>query len=296
MESHQGTVELASGTIHYREFRGAEASEEAPVVFVHGIFANGLLWREVAPALATRRRCVVPDWPLGAHPTPMRPDADLSVPGVARLVADTLEALDLCDVTLVGNDSGGAVVQLVAARHAARVGRIVLTPCDAFEVFPPAMFSYLSWAPRVPGLMALLAKSMWVAPPLRRLPIAFGWLTQRPMPRAVADAFVRPAAHSAGVRRDLGKFLRSVKPEHTLEVARELGAFEGPSLVLWAPENHFFPMRLAAGLVEALADARLVEIPDAGVFVCEDQPEAVARAIEEFLAPVEASRPGRLAS
>ncbi len=298
MESRETSVELASGTIHYREVRGPEASENAPLVFLHGVFANGMLWRDIVPSLAARHRCLVPDWPLGAHRAPMRPDADLSVPGLARLVAEYLEALDLRDVTLVGNDSGGAIAQLVATTFPERVGRLVLTPCDAFEVFPPAMFSYLSWVPRVPGLLAVLAKSMMVVPALRRLPIAFGWLSKRPMPTAVLDAFVRPSAQSAGVRRDLGKFLRSVAPAHTLEAARGLGGFQGPALVLWAPENRFFPMRLAEGLVRALPDARLVEIPDAGVFVCEDQPEAVADAIGGFLDRVAAGagRAGRLAS
>lgn len=296
MESHETAVELASGTIHYREFRGPAASEDTPIVFVHGVFANGLLWRDVAPALATHRRCLVPDWPLGAHRAPMRADADLTVPGLARLVAEFLDALELRDVVLVGNDSGGAIAQLVAVRHPARVGRLVLTPCDAFEVFPPAMFSYLSYVPRVPGLTALLAKSMLAVPALRKLPIAFGWLSQRPLPDDVLDAFVRPAAQSAGVRRDLGKFLRSVDPAHTLEAARGLGSFRGASLVLWAPENRFFPMALAERLTQTLPDARLVEVPGAGVFASLDQPEAVARAIEDFLAPAAVGRGGRLAS
>ena len=116
MEGQERSVELANGTIHYRELGPAAGAQgdsgSAPIVFVHGVFANGLLWRNVAPPLAAKYHCIVPDWPLGAHPAPMRADADLSVPGQARLVADFLEALGLREVTLVGNDSGGAISQV----------------------------------------------------------------------------------------------------------------------------------------------------------------------------------------
>lgn len=295
MTTRDRAANLSAGTIHYRDYNNEMGADRSgpPIVFVHGVFANGLLWRDVAPRLAERHRCVVPDWPLGAHATPMHADADLSVPGQAALVAEFLEALDLRDAVLVGNDSGGAIAQLVAARFPGRVGRLVLTPCDAYEVFPPAMFAYLSWVPRVPGLSALMTKAMLYLPPLRRLPIAFGWLAKRPIPAQVLDAWVRPAAQSAGVRRDLGKFLRSVSPAHSLAAAAELAGFKQPVLLLWAPENRFFPIELARRFERELPDARLVEIADSGVFVSEDQPERVATAIREFLVAGEA---GRLAS
>ena len=252
-----------------------------------------MLWRKVAPKLAEKYRCIVPDWPLGAHATPMRPDADLSVPGHARLFAEFLEALDLRGVCVVGNDSGGAIAQLVAAEFPERLGHLVLTPCDAFEVFPPAMFSYLSWVPRIPGLSAVLAKSMLYVPWLRRLPVAFGWLSANPIAAAVSDPWVRSAATRSGVRRDLGKFLRSVDPEHTLRAAQGLSRFERPVLLLWAPDSRFFPMELAERLERLLPDARVVAIEGAGVFVSEDQPERVAAAIDAFLVAEDC---GRLAS
>ncbi len=288
MEGQERSVELANGTIHYRELGPAAGAQgdsgSAPIVFVHGVFANGLLWRNVAPPLAAKYRCIVPDWPLGAHPAPMRADADLSVPGQARLVADFLEALGLREVTLVGNDSGGAIAQLVAARFPERVGRLVLTPCDAYEVFPPALFAYLSWVPRIPGLSAAMTKMMLYLPFLRRLPIAFGWLSKTRIPAEVLEAWVRPAATRPGVRRDLGKFLRSVSPQHTLQAARELSRFERPVLLLWSPDNGLFPLALAERFVRELPDARLVRIEEAGVFVAEDRPEEVAAAIEAFQA------------
>src|SRR5687768_11003031 len=133
-------IELASGPIEYRD-----VGSGPPVVFVHGLFTDGGLLRDVVPLLTASRRCIVPTWPLGSHRLPMRTAVDLSPPAVAALVAELLVALDLRDVTLVGNDSGGAVSQLVAARHGERLGRLVLTNCDALEVFPPPGFAHLPW-------------------------------------------------------------------------------------------------------------------------------------------------------
>ena len=132
------SVRLPQGTIRYRE-RG----RGTPIVFVHGVLANGDLWRDVVPRLAETHRCITPDWPLGSHEVPMEATADLSTPGLARLVADFLAALDLRDVTLVANDTGGAVCQLVVTSHPERIARLVLTSCDAFEVFPPRPFDIL---------------------------------------------------------------------------------------------------------------------------------------------------------
>ena len=136
-------ISLPQGTIHYRD----EGSGPT-LVFIHGALVDGRLWDPVVERLAGRARCIVPDLPLGSHRTAMRPDADLSPHGLAQLIAGVLDALDLHDVTLIGNDTGGALCQLVVARHPERVGRLVLTDCDAFENFPPKAFLGLVWAAR----------------------------------------------------------------------------------------------------------------------------------------------------
>ena len=139
-------ITLPQGTIHYRD-----AGEGPPVVFLHGLLVDGELWRKVTPLLQGDARCIVPDLPLGSHRIAMNADADLTPAGVARLVGDLLAALDLEDVTLVGNDTGGAISQLVALDHGERVGRLVLTNCDCFEVFPPKEFVPMVKAARGAG-------------------------------------------------------------------------------------------------------------------------------------------------
>lgn len=270
-------VELPQGTIRYRERGSGE-----PIVFVHGLLVNADLWRNVVPPLAGDLRCIAPDWPLGAHELPMNPDADLSPPAIAALLADFLDKLDLQSVTLVGNDTGGALCQLLVTSRPERVGRLVLTDCDAYDNFPPAMFRYLKWSAFLPGSVFLLAQTMRLRP-LRRMPFAFGWLTNRPIAAEVEDSYVGNIAASAGVRRDGAKLLRSVSPSQTRAAADKLSGFDRPVLIAWAPDDRFFPFAHAERLARDFPDARLERVEDSRTFVPEDRPERLAALIAEFV-------------
>jgi pimeloyl-ACP methyl ester carboxylesterase len=272
----QKEIALPQGTIRYRERGTGE-----PIVFVHGLLVNGDLWRKVVPALSKDFRCITPDWPLGSHDVPMNADADLTTTGLAKLIDAFLAALELENVTLVGNDSGGALSQIVVTEHPERVGRLVLTPCDAFEVFPPRMFKYLSVVARIPGAMFQLAQSMRIRP-LRRLPIAFGWLVKRPIEREISDSYVRPSMSSSGVRRDTAKFIKGISPEDLLTASGRLKNFERPVLLAWAGDDRFFKLDLAKRLAAEFPNARLEVIDDARTFVPEDQPERLAELIAAF--------------
>jgi len=272
----QRQVDLPQGTVRYRERGTGE-----PIVFVHGLLVNGDLWRKVVPTLAKDFRCITPDWPLGSHDVPMKADADFTPTGLARLIADFLTALELENVTLVGNDSGGALSQIVVTEHPERVGRLVLTPCDAFEVFPPAMFRYLGVVARIPGAMLVLAQSMRLRAS-RQLPIAFGWLTKRPIEREISDSYVRPGMSNGGVRRDTAKFIKGGSSEYTLAAASKLKHFDRPVLLVWAAEDRFFKLDLAKRLAAEFPNARLEVIDDARTFVPEDQPERLAELISAF--------------
>src|SRR4051812_43181134 len=185
-------VTLPQGTIAYSEAGPADAPA---VVLVHGVFVDGTLWRKVVPKLEVSMRCIVPDLPLGAHRTAMNDGADLSPPGLAKLIADFIAGLDLTDVTLVGNDTGGALSQLVVTSHPERVGRLVLTPCDAYENFFPPAFRYLQLLARLPGGVGSVANSMRV-PLTRRMPIAFGWLSKTRIPGDVLAHWTEPIIHN----------------------------------------------------------------------------------------------------
>jgi len=270
-------VELPHGTIRYRE-----VGEGEPIVFVHGVFANGDLWRKVVPLLAARYRCITPDWPLGSHTEPMRPDADLSTPGLGALVASFLAALDLHDVTLVGNDTGGAVCQMVMADHRDRLGRVVLASCDAFEVFPPSPFGFLKVIPRVPGATFVLAQTQRLRA-LRRLPLAYGRLMHHPPEPAVSDSYSRPALRR-DIRRDTNKVLRGISNVHTLAAPARFADFDKPVLLAWAAEDLLFPLRLADQLATVLPHAHRETITGSRTFIAEDQPEQLAQAVSTFMA------------
>jgi pimeloyl-ACP methyl ester carboxylesterase len=269
-------VELPQGTIHYRE-----SGEGPTIVFVHGLLVDGRLWRKVTPLLEGRFRCIVPDLPLGSHPEPMNPDADLSPPGLARIVAGFIEALDLEDVTLVANDTGGAISQITAAHHPERIGRLVLTNCDAFENFLPPAFRPLQLAARVPPLLNGLLQGMRLAP-MRRLPIAFGWLIKRDFAGAPTREWVEPFLSDRGVRRDTVKVLRGIDPKYTFEAAERLRQFDRPALLAWAVEDRFFKLSYAERLAETIRGARLERIEDSYTFVSEDQPERLAELVGDF--------------
>ncbi|HTT93186.1 MAG TPA: alpha/beta hydrolase [Solirubrobacterales bacterium] len=267
-------IRLPQGTIRYRE-----AGSGPAIVFVHGYLVDGQLWDGVVDALADRYRCLAPHWPLGAHPVAMAPDADLSPPGIATIVEAFLEALDLTDVTLVGNDSGGAICQVLVARRPARVARLVLTNCDTHENFPPGIFKALPPLAQVPGGVTMLALPFRVPAVVRT---AFRPFAKRKPPAELLASWARPAIADKAIRRDLGKATRGMAKRHTLAAAEALSGSEFPLLLAWAPGDRWFPIRYAERLAAEVGGAKLVEIPDSATFVPFDQPDRLAAQIADF--------------
>jgi pimeloyl-ACP methyl ester carboxylesterase len=269
-------IKLSQGIIHYRD----EGTGD-PVVLVHGLLVNGSVWDGLIAALAPHARCVVPDLPLGSHRKAMDPAADLSPAGVAALIAELIERLGLDHVTLVGNDTGGALCQLVVTQHPRRIARLALTNCDAFEHFPPPAFVPLvKGLARVPGAVAALAQLGRVGV-FRRRSMALTPLTVQPIPDAMLKSWVAPLRDRA-VRRDLVKFLRGVSPRQTVEAAERLPGFSGPVLIAWGTKDRFFPLSDAERLAALFSDARLEKIDGARAFVQFDAPDRLARLIADW--------------
>ncbi|MFC8047153.1 alpha/beta fold hydrolase [Nocardia sp. NPDC057353] len=269
-------VELPGGRIRYHE-----TGEGPPVVFVHGLLVNANLWRAVVPPIAAAGyRCITPDWPLGAHAIPV-PAADLTPPGIADLIAAFLERLDLTDVTLVANDTGGAITQVLLARDPSRVGRVVLASVDCYERFMPPPFDALGVLARVPGVVRAATELLKIEA-LHSLPLAFGRVVKHPVPPEVVAGYLAPSRHSAAIRRDLRRFLVAARKRHTLEAARSFPDLTLPVLVVWAREEKLFPVPLAERLVAELPNATLRLIDDAYTFLPEDQPDLLSALILEF--------------
>ncbi len=274
------TIDLPAGTIHYR-VSGPE--DGPPMVFVHGFLVDDTLWADVPERLAEAGfRTYAPTWPLASQPTPMKPDAELSPRAVARIIISFLEALDLSDVVLVGNDTGGAVCQFLLDEDPSRIGRLVLTNCDAFDTFPPFPFNLLFRLGRHPVATKVALQPMrWSA--VARGPLGFGPLTKRPITSEETQRWLRPSLTEKGVRRDTARFLKGWNSKDLADVATRLGKFDRPVLIAWAPEDRFFKVALGERLATTFPNARLVRIPDARTFVALDQPERLAEEIASFL-------------
>ncbi|MFE6036934.1 alpha/beta fold hydrolase [Streptomyces sp. NPDC056452] len=272
-------VLLSAGVVEYEDTGG----DGPVVVLLHGVAMNGTLWRHVVGELRDDFRCIVPTLPLGAHRRPMRPDADLTVPGVARLVAEFLDALDLTDVTLVMNDWGGAQA-LVADGRDQRIGKLVITSCEAFDNFPPGLPGRnLYAAAKMPGGIEL-AFALLKLKPMRRLPMTWGWMSKRPVPNEVLDAWFQPLWTSTEIRRDLRAYVLGVPPkDELLRWAEGLRAFDRPALVVWATEDKVMPLDHGRRLAELLPQGELVEIADSYTLIPEDQPQQLSAAIRAFL-------------
>jgi pimeloyl-ACP methyl ester carboxylesterase len=273
-------IELSAGTIDFEDSGGSGPT----IVLLHGLMMDASLWRDTIDDLAADHRCIAPTLPLGGHPRAMRADADLSLPGIARLVVELLDRLDLHDVTLVGNDTGGALVQLIMAEHDERVGRVVLVSCDAFDNFPPGLTgrTLVLTGKLSPALFGLFMQQMRLRI-VRRLPIAFGWLTKRG--DAATARWMRPVLTQRDVRRDTVRTLRSIAADTGLlgRTARSLPKFDRQALVVWATDDRVMPPEHGRRLVELLPHARLVEVPDSYTLVPLDQPAALARAVRDFV-------------
>ncbi|WP_214415539.1 alpha/beta fold hydrolase [Sphaerisporangium fuscum] len=279
-------IELSAGPVEYDDTGG----DGPVVVLLHGLTMDGSVWRHVVPGLRENYRCVLPTLPLGGHRRPMRADADLSLRGVALLVEEFLQRLDLRDVTLVLNDWGGAQM-LISERRAERIGRLVLCACEAFDNYPPGIPGRaIALAAKVPGGLYLTMQLLRTRA-MRRGPGGWGWMSKRPVPKKVMDAWFRPAQTVREVRRDLAKYCGSIPSrQKLLELAEEMRWFDRPVLVAWAREDRLMPREHGRRLAELLPGARLVEIDDSYTLIPEDQPETLTRTILDFLHETEEGR------
>jgi pimeloyl-ACP methyl ester carboxylesterase len=269
-------IELSAGMIEYEDTGSGPV-----VVLLHGLVMDGSLWRHVVRELRNDHRCIVPTLPLGSHRRPMRADADLSPHGIAHLQAEFLEALDLRNVTLVGNDLG--TFQITAGLYPERIARLVLTSCEAFENFPPGLPGRAAgFAIKLPGGTFLLAQLLRLRV-LRRLPLTFGWMAKRPIPDEIFDAWLRPLVTQQEIRRDLTKYVRTLEKGDMLVAAEGLRSFDHPALVIWAKEDRIMPPEHGRRLAELLPHGQLIEIADSYTLIPEDQPGELARAIRQFV-------------
>jgi pimeloyl-ACP methyl ester carboxylesterase len=285
------SVEVTAGTVEYEDTGG----DRPVVVLLHGLAMDGRVWGPVLEQLNGEVRCVMPTLPFGAHRVALRDDADLSLRGLGRLVAEFLERADLDDVTLVFNDWGGAQV-MVADGLMERVSRLVLTPCEAFENYPPGIPGRIAaLSGRLPGGLSVMRMTLRVRP-LRQLPFVYGRMSKRGVPGELMERWLEPLARPE-IRRDLRKYVSDVRQgrRDMLAATGSLASFDKPVLVVWGPDDKMMRPAFGRRLADAFPDAQLVEVPDSYVLMPIDQPAALAAALREFV-PAASGRPQPVSS
>ena len=275
---------MAAESVHVDglEIAYIDAGSGPVVLFVHGVYVTGALWNDVVDELGDGFRCIVPTWPLGAHSTPSR-GADLGAEAAARRILHFAEALDLRDVNVVANDTGGGLVLAALGDptlDTSRIGRLVLTNCDSYEHFPPGSFAQIvklcAFSPRIGGaILRLLAtgpgQSFFLKAVCRHAP-------SPERQREIFGAF----ATSTDARRDAVRFTASLDPALTLRAAPAIEAFDKPVTLAWGVEDQLFPLAHGRRLQGAFPHAELIEIPDSSTYVMLDAPQQVADAIRHI--------------
>lgn len=274
-----GEVDSPAGRLEY--FRRGKGPV---IVFAHGWLANANLWRHVVDRLADRFTCIALDLPLGAHRTPMNPDADLTPAGCGALIASTIATLGLTDVTLVGNDSGGAYSQIAVAQEPDLVSRLVLNSCETPQSgFPPAPFDGLPSLAKNPNTLGQLFEALRDRE-IRMSPPAFGLLIKHPIDDTVSDSYALPCVSNAAILHDTSKVMSTACSAPVHEAGQRLMAdFTKPVLLVWSPEDKVFAPADAKRYANELSDGHLVLIEDAYSFTPEDQPARLSAEIAAFV-------------
>jgi pimeloyl-ACP methyl ester carboxylesterase len=267
-------IELSRGGVQYRDLGSG-----SPIVLVHGLLVNGSVWDRLVALLSRGARCIVPELPLGSHRVPMSDRADVTPNGVAQLIAELMERLELDDVTLVGNDTGGALCQLVVANDKRRLGRLVLTNCDSFHHFPPRSLRPAVGLLKLPGAVASLGQLGRLRP--IRSTFSLMKLTTQPIPDELVRSWLEPLRDRA-VRADLERFVRAMPATDMVGAGELLRGLNRPALIAWGAEDPYFPYADAERLAATLPDARLHRLEGASTFVQLDAPERLAELIGEL--------------
>lgn len=267
-----------------KHFAYTDTGGDVPViVLLHGVITGPDMWDDVVAGLEGDYRCIVPELPFGAHKEPFPDEADLSLPGIVSMLVEFLEELDLDDVTLVSNDWGGAQL-VVAPGGSTRVGRLVLSSCEAFDNYPPGLPGrLLCLNAMMPGgtfLTSQLLRPRFI----RHLPFTFGGMSKKRVPEAQMQGWIEPLRTRRGIRRDLDKYLRAVpKKKQLLQWADDQKSFEGDVLIVWARGDKVMPPRHAERLAEHFENTTLVWVDDSRTLIPIDQPGQLVEAIRSFL-------------
>ncbi len=251
---------------------------QGPVtLFVHGVFTNGRLWRNCVRLLSDHRRCVSVDLPGHGH---TRPTGHPSVWGLADAVGTVIDGLGLRDIHLVGNDTGGAVSQVVLTRDRGKFATFALTNCDTEGNFPPAAFRPAVWAAKS-GLLRVVGKPLVRRPTIAKQIYRTGYQHVSAVPDDVIADYLAPILGTAEGVRFMTALLSSMHPQQLAPIRPLLQTCEVPTAIVWGTGDIFFRRPWADWLVDLIPGATSVtEIPGGRLFFPDERAPELVDALE----------------
>jgi pimeloyl-ACP methyl ester carboxylesterase len=256
----------------------------APVaLFVHGVLVNADLWRNVIWAVADARRCIAPDLPAhGATPVPHDALADLSLNGLAAMLDELCERLEVDRVDLVANDTGGAVAQVFAARYPARIRTLTLTNCDVHDNFPPEAFKpfvALAESGEFGPMVAAMAGDLGLA----RSEVGFGmgYAHAEQLSDDVLASYLGPFVADQG--KGLERVLTASTAAELIAAEPLLAELPAPAQVAWGTGDTFFGPEWAQRLADLLPGVEQVTlVPDAMLFWPDERAAELVGLLRDF--------------
>jgi len=275
IDKHRSQVPTRSGPASYVDTGGAGR----PVLFVHGVGTSSYLWRHVIELLDGQRRCVAVDLPLHGY-TPAAADQDFTLPGLARFVADFCDALELADIDLVANDTGGAVSQVFAAGNAERLHTLTLTNCEAHDNVPPKALLPAVLLARM-GLYARLApRFVRDVPRARKRMFGPTYQDISRLPDDIVRAWLEPQFGTAEGPRQSQRLLTSLHARDLLAAEPALARLQVPTLIVWGTSDKFFNRKWAYWLCDTIPGAtEVVEIDGGRLFFPDERAAELTEAL-----------------
>jgi pimeloyl-ACP methyl ester carboxylesterase len=277
IDQFRRTVHTSAGEISY-----LDAGTGQVALFVHGVGTNAYLWRNVIDRLRHERRCIALDLPLHGR-SPARADQDFSLPGLAGVLEDFCDALDLTSVDLVANDTGGAVAQVFAVQHTGRLATLTLTNCDTQDNLPPAAFKPIV-DQAAAGLLAPGGPRLVANPELaRKGGFGAGYEDPSVLSDELVRAFVEPVFGTLDRGRQFERLLVSLEARDLVAVETGLKALTVPTLIVWGTDDAFFDLKWAYWLRDTIPGVtEVVEVPGARLFFPDERPDSLAEPLRRF--------------
>jgi len=275
LDKYRGQVQTPSGPASYIDTGGPGRV----ALFVHGLGTSSYLWRHVIDQLDGQRRCVAVDLPLHGL-TPAAADQDFTLPGFARFLAEFCEGLELNDVDLVANDTGGAISQVFATGHPELLHTLTLTNCETHKNLPPkvllpaVVLAHMGLAARIsPRLLRDIRRG-------RKRFYGLGYQDIENLPEDLARFWLESQFATPELARQNQRIMTSLHARDLLAIEPALARLQVPTLIVWGTGDIFFRRKWAYWLRDTIPGAtEVVELDGARIFFPDERATELTEAL-----------------